>query len=99
MKDTVLIAHELQHFLDDPVVCQSILNGILRWKSVGNCLVMVFPLPALPIQLQPFFHLIESLPKPKGILKICLRYFGAMWYLQFHFVCAKFFVSPIMTSF
>ena len=25
VKDTVLIAHGLQHFLDDPVVCQSIL--------------------------------------------------------------------------
>ena len=71
VKDTVLIAHGLQHFLDDPVVCQSILNGILRWKSVGNCLVMVSPLPALPIQLQPFFHLIEmKLPDEEALMRL-----------------------------
>lgn len=72
VKDTVLIAHGLQHFLDDPVVCQSILNGILLWKSIGNCLVMVSPLPALPIQLQPFFHLIEiKLPDEEALM--CLQ--------------------------
>ena len=55
VKDTVFIALGLQHFLDDPVVFQSFLNGILLWQSVGNCPGMVSPSAALPIQLHPFF--------------------------------------------
>gem|GEM_PF-5575975 len=33
--------------------------------------------------------------------EFCLRYFGAntMWYLQFHVVCAKLFLSFMTTSF
>lgn len=55
VKDTVFIALGLQHFLDDPVVFQSFLNGILLWQSVGNCPGMVSPSAALPIQLHLFF--------------------------------------------
>ena len=45
----------------------------VQWlsTSVGNCLVMVSPLPALPIQLQPFFHLIEmKLPDEEALMRL-----------------------------
>ena len=60
-KDTVLICHGLDQFVQDPMVCQSILNAIPIYKGNGCCLVIISPKNNLPLQLQPFFHLVEGL--------------------------------------
>ncbi len=71
VKDTVLTAHGLNYFLDDPAVCQTLLNGILRWKGTGNCLVMISSSPNLPLQLQPSILLIEmKLPDEEAMLRL-----------------------------
>lgn len=70
-KDTVLICHGLSKFADDPMVCQAILNAIPSYKGLGNCLVIISPTPALPIQLQPFFHLVEvKLPEEEALYRL-----------------------------
>lgn len=71
VKDTVLICHGLSRFTDDPMVCQAILNAIPAYKGLGNCLVIVSPTPALPLQLQPFFHLVEvKLPEEEALYRL-----------------------------
>lgn len=58
-KDTVLICHCLDNFLQDPMVCQSVVNSIPLNKAYGNSLVIISPRNNLPVQLQSFFHLVE----------------------------------------
>jgi len=53
------------------MVCQSILNAIPAYKGFGNCLVIVSPTPALPLPLQPFFHLVEvKLPEEEALFRL-----------------------------
>lgn len=71
VKDTVLACHGLSAFVDDPLVSQSILNAIPICKGFGNCLVIIAPTPALPLQLQPFFHLVEvKLPEEEALFRL-----------------------------
>ncbi len=70
-KDTVLICHGLSQFCDDPMVSQSILNAIPIYKGIGSCLVIISPTSTLPIQLQPFFHLMEvKLPEEEALFRL-----------------------------
>ena len=70
-KDTVLVAHNLSVFTDDPMVAQAILNAIPFYKAMGNCLVIIAPTPKLPLTLQPFFHLMEvSLPDEEALYRL-----------------------------
>ncbi len=70
-QDTVLVAHGLQHFADDPMVQQSILNAIVLLKQVGCCLVLIAPTEKLPLALQPFFQLIElNLPDEEALFAL-----------------------------
>ncbi len=70
-KDTVLVCHGLSAFVDDPMVSQAILNAIPVYKGIGSCLVIVSPTPALPAQLQPFFHLVEvKLPEEEALYRL-----------------------------
>ena len=70
-KDTVLVCHGLSAFVDDPMVSQAILNAIPVYKGTGSCLVIVSPTPALPVQLQPFFHLVEvKLPEEEALYRL-----------------------------
>ncbi len=62
--DTVLITHNLHLFLDLPEVIQAILNGIVKWKSTGCCLVMVSPRVKLTPEIEKFFHVID-MPLPE----------------------------------
>ena len=62
--DTVLITHNLHLFLDLPEVIQAIINGIVKWKSTGCCLVMVSPRVQLGPEIEKFFHVID-LPLPE----------------------------------
>jgi len=61
--DTVLIAHNLHLFLDSPEVIQAIQNGVIQWKSLGSCLIMVAPSVNLRLELEKLFHII-TLPLP-----------------------------------
>lgn len=70
-KDTLLICHGLSTFLDDPMVCQAVLNAIPLYKSLGNCLAVIAPTPTLPQALQPFFHLVEvKLPEEEALYRL-----------------------------
>jgi hypothetical protein len=62
-QDTVLIAHNLHLFLDNPEVIQGLQNGIARWKATGCSLVMVSPIIQLKPEVEKFFHLVD-LPLP-----------------------------------
>ena len=70
-KDTVLICQGLSQFCNDPMVCQSIINAIPVYKGIGSCLVIISPTSALPLQLQPFFHLVEvKLPEEEALYRL-----------------------------
>lgn len=70
-KDTVLICQGLAQFCDDPMVCQSILNAIPVYKGIGSCLVIISPTSTLPLQLQPFFHIVEiKLPEEEALYRL-----------------------------
>ena len=71
VKDTLLVCHGLSQFCDDPMVSQSILNAIPVYKGSGNCLVIISPTSTLPLQLQPFFHLVEvKLPEEEALFRL-----------------------------
>ena len=70
-KDTVLIAHGLSSYLDDPMVSQAVLNAIPVFKGCGNCLAIISPTPKLPLHLQPYFHLVEvKLPEEEALYRL-----------------------------
>lgn len=70
-KDTVLIAHGLSAFLDDPMVGQAVLNAIPVFKGYGNCLAVIAPTSKLPLHLQPYFHLVEvKLPEEEALYRL-----------------------------
>ncbi len=58
-QDSVLIAHNLHLFLDIPEVIQAIQNGVIRWKAIGSCLVMISPLIQIRPELEKMFTVID----------------------------------------
>ncbi len=70
-QNTVLFAHNLHQFFDDPVIVQAISNGIENWKSLGNCLVILSPQVTLPPELDKCFALVDfPLPDPEALYTI-----------------------------
>ena len=70
-KDTVLIAHGMSNFVDDPMVSQAILNAVPVLKGLGSCLAIIAPTPSLPLHLQPYFHLVEvKLPEEEALYRL-----------------------------
>lgn len=70
-KDSILICHGLDQFTNEPMVSQSIINSIPLYKGFGNSLVIISPKNNLPLQLQPFFHLVEcKLPDDEALLRL-----------------------------
>lgn len=70
-QNTVVFAHNLHLFFDEPVMVQAISNGIERWKSLGNCLVVLAPQISLPAELEKCFALIDfPLPDPEDLYAI-----------------------------
>ncbi len=62
-RDAVLIADNLHLFLEVPEVVQAIQNGIIRWKGIGNALVMISPTIKLTPEVEKFFTILD-LPLP-----------------------------------
>ncbi|GKT09104.1 AAA family ATPase [Desulforhabdus sp. TSK] len=62
-QDSVLLAHNLHLFLEIPEVIQAVQNGVVRWKSIGCCLVMVCPTLQLRPEIEKLFHII-AMPLP-----------------------------------
>lgn len=70
-RDTVLIAHNLHLFLDDPSVIQVISNSIPTWKSIGNSLVAIGPQITLKPELEPFFNVLsQPLPEEDELFRL-----------------------------
>lgn len=72
-RDTVLLANNLHLFLDIPEVVQAVQNGIVRWKSIGSCLVMVSPIIKMVPEVEKIFTVID-LPLPDEEALFAIQY-------------------------
>lgn len=71
--DSILIAHNLNYFTDQPMVFQAIQNNIPIWKSHGNCLIIVSTSEQLHPAIKPLFHLVTpELPDEEELYKLQL---------------------------
>lgn len=70
-RNSVLIAHNLHLFTDNPEVIQAVQNNLVLWKSAGCTLVCISPQFAMPVELEKFFHVIDlPLPDEEELFKV-----------------------------
>ena len=70
-QNTILFAHNLHLFMDNPELIQAIQNGTELWKSLGNCLIILAPQITLPAELEKCFALVDfPFPTPEELLNI-----------------------------
>ena len=60
LQDTVLMMHNLHLFMDSsPEMIQAIQNGIIRWKAIGACMIVLSAVLKLRPEVEKFFQIID----------------------------------------